>query len=72
MPPEAQAVFTAVIDNIVALATSGSALLIALIGWFVQRRDDKDRIKHLEEQNMALTEALRLAVGAYRPDRPER
>ena len=65
---EAQAVaaaaVTTVVDNIVALATSGSALLIALIGWFVQRRDDKDRIRHLEEQNMALVEALRMSVQA--------
>ena len=54
----------AVTHGVAALIGAAPALVVALIGWRVNRRDWLDQIERLREQNQQLSESLRLALYA--------
>jgi hypothetical protein len=45
-------------DALASLVTASPALLLAVVGWWLQRRDDKARIASLTEENTKLLESM--------------
>lgn len=61
-------------EAIASLVTASPALLLAIVGWWLQRRDDRARVAALTEENSRLVESMvrmaeRLPPGERAPPR---
>jgi hypothetical protein len=60
-PPDAQ-------EALLTLLAGAPALAVSLVGWWLNRRDLKEQVKALREDNARLLDALNLAAtGKVRP-----
>lgn len=59
------------LEILTAVFTGIPALAVVLLGWLINRRDLKEEIISLREQNSKLTDALHLSLyGHHREEKP--
>lgn len=60
--------YTPAADAVLALVSGAPALAVAILGWWLNRRDLKEQVKTLREENARLLDALSLTTtGRLRP-----
>lgn len=56
-------------EILTAVFTGVPALAVVLLGWLINRRDLKEEIISLREQNLKLTDALHLSLYGHREEK---